>query len=588
MEYIPGNYLIKHQITKPGQQFFIFLWLELFNRFTIDTYRFRAMNGKSILIEMIEVLEYVNKGIWDISNVVHVCAETLSLIKSDKVLQKEKYLEGLQKSIDELKNKPGSQDNQTRCKILLYNIVNDLKQKYVNEIIKGLKYSLLKENLDDIEWYTKSLATELINSGYDREFLYDSCRNFFFSDDTKTFTFKLNKFTQYLLKGHSAFTVYLKIYPNKIDAYPQRIMDYEFEKNLSISSENPKIVDYINTGDRRLFAVSTVDAVDPYSAAIIARSKLGSVLDIMQYGYQNNNFRSEDQCLVYDNDNETYIPCNSLPGLVGYFKNSGEWLSTIESQLTKIIKNNDIKQSAKEKLKGALRYFRLSKEAINIEHQFLNLWIALEHLIRTGARHKSIIEPITNFVPKSLALNYISRLIRDVTDNITRCRVIIPEPIRAYIDKNAREKFILVVRDQALFDMLANADNINPLLKHRLEELRDLLKDSKSIREGMEKNHTDINLHLARMYRVRNLIVHSAAHDLTITGITANLLFYVNDIINKLLYEMSCFDSFKDLWEVYIKYQFTYDQFVTYLKKDHKNEIRTNQIIKPQTLLWPT
>ena len=52
------------------------------------------------------------------------------------------------------------------------------------------------------------------------------------------------------------------------------------------------------------------------------------------------------------------------------------------------------------------------------------------------------------------------------------------------------------------------------------------------------------------MYRYRNKIVHQAAHDLNIAGLTANLLYYLREILNKVLYELATDDTLTDLHEV--------------------------------------
>jgi hypothetical protein len=57
MQFIHHALLDANGITTAGQKYFIYRYLELLNKATIDTYRFRAMSSKSILHELIEVIQ---------------------------------------------------------------------------------------------------------------------------------------------------------------------------------------------------------------------------------------------------------------------------------------------------------------------------------------------------------------------------------------------------------------------------------------------------------------------------------------------------------------------------------------------------
>jgi hypothetical protein len=244
-------------------------------------------------------------------------------------------------------------------------------------------------------------------------------------------------------------------------------------------------------------------------------------------------------------------------------------------------------RKSKDKLTGSLRYFRLSNEAVSVEQRFLNLWIALEHLIRSGVRHKSIIEPMADFLPKTLALNHVHRLGRDVVENVRRLNIRLPfEIIPPFRNRNVPD-LIELCRNEARLATLLNAVNQNPLLDFRLRQFSDIVTDPKRIKAAIDKNYRDINHHLARIYRIRNRIVHSAAHDLRIWGITANLNYYVRTVLNILLYELSTYDCFPDLWSVYIKYQTAYDQYLSSLDKANTTAFQSTVVDNPLRLLWP-
>lgn len=94
------------------------------------------------------------------------------------------------------------------------------------------------------------------------------------------------------------------------------------------------------------------------------------------------------------------------------------------------------------------------------------------------------------------------------------------------------------------------------------------------------------------MYRIRNVIVHSAAHDLdipvNILAITTNLSSYVGRIIDTILSELSYSNDLQELSQVYTKYQITYDLFTRTLKDDTHNKIDPVFIINPLSMIFPS
>jgi len=541
------------------------------------------MNSHFILIELLQVTKLVEKRVWNEQNVSLVCEEAITLVDKDQVLLNRNYFDGLKIVLNQcLKKEP---ESKNRMKAVLPAVLDDLQINYLRDLKTGLSQAIQANHFQKVHWYTNALATEAANLGFSREYLYNLCKQIFLKNDSESFSDKYRQFIENIIPRSKQYQTYLKLYPNKPQVVPDRIADYTFSKSLqNIETEDYLTRDYLSSGDPKVFAITKIQALDPNSAATMARSKIGKVLDLMYYGYQHNTkVDVHENCLIQLENSFNLYP--SIPELVGYFKDGSDWLLTVEKQLETILERPRADDLSTEKLLGALRYFRLSKEAVNIEHQFLNLWIALEHLAQSDTK---MFEALNNYIPKTLALQYIGKLIRDMIENLKRCKVRVPEAVQPYISKNNKEKFILLARNDDLFSKLLLSADSNPLLQQRLVHLRSVLSNSKEMRRAINKNYTDIRLHLFRMYRVRNLIVHTAAHDLQIEGLTANLQAYLTDIINKALYELSSYDYLTGLYDVFSKYQFTFDQVMLKLKKDgDKNLIDVAHIINPFNLLWP-
>lgn len=582
MEPIQKSLLEANGIVNQGQIYFVYRWLELFNKFTIDTFRFRAMNSKSIIHEVLQIIDLVEKGVWDESNLKLASEEALYLINNDPVMEEYTYIFSIKKVLEQGINKPSSIEERLKIKILLTGLFSDLDTKYWLQLIDGLKRSIHENNLRNVEWFVCSLASELIHQGHDREFLYQimwiNLRK-----STRAFDDFYNDLITTVKPIMARYVTYSKIKaaPNEFQGL---VLGHEFKTDINIASTDRKVQSFLSSEDPKVFAISEISAMDPNAAALVAHSKLGYLLDVMNYSNPKSNLLLEPDCLVVYNENNGIY--RSVPDLVGYVPDQN-WFAKVEKQLCIILASTSLSPESKDKLKGALRYFRLSNQATNIEHRFLNLWIMLEHLIRSGVRHKSIIEPIVEFIPKTLALNYVKRLLNDTIANVIRCGVQIPDDLKIHFQKKSNSGIIDICRNETNFAKLIASVSGNPLLEMRLSYIKNIVTNSKEIKNCIEKNNRDINQHLARMYRARNQIVHSAAHDLNIWGLTANLHYYVRTILNILLYEISNFDCFQDLWGVYIKYRTAYDQYVHYLKHKDISFLDSTIVDNPMRLFWP-
>ena len=583
MEFIHEGVLSKRNINSDGQRFFIWLWKEQLHPLTIDTYRVRAMNSKSILKELYEVIEQVANGVWNSNNIKLVASEARELILCDKILKNKNYFGGLLNLISELVT---SDKDFIKAKPILKGIIFDLENNYLNNCLDSLDKAIKSDSIECIEFFTKSIATELINQGYSKNYLLELCNEVFLNSDVRTFNCYFKEFVQNISLTKNNFTVTLKLNLGK-ENIPAKILDFSFYSEKDLKKDDvADIVKFFTGPEPKLFAQTTLEALDANSAALITKARFGYVLDLLYYGYQyKSRFNLYEKCLV-QKDKE-YCFCNSTTSLEGFHIDSLKWLQIVEKQLKIILESEKISISTKEKVKGALRYFRLCKESINIEHQFLNLWIAIEQLVRTGEKHKSIIEPIITFVPKIISLQHISRLIKNVQEDFKRCRVSIPGEYRISFNNKNKEKFIALIRDEKQFAEILKIKDINPLLRNRLQKLQIILSTSEEIRKVVNKNHNDIDLHLARMYRIRNKIVHNAAHDLSVSGITTNLVFYVTQVINTILYELTSCEFHSDIWDIFIKNKFTFEQLDILLKKDRDNQIPLEFIIAPLKYLNP-
>ncbi|MDD3363814.1 MAG: hypothetical protein PHZ03_02410 [Syntrophomonas sp.] len=580
MKYIGKWKLHKNGVVNQGQQYFVCRWLELFHCFTIDAFRYRAMNSYSIINELLTVIAGIEKGVWHEMNVKLVCKEALDIIKNDLVLKNSSYIAGILRALQDGINHKAKIEERMRLKIALLGIHTDLKRRYWQALKDGLKSSINYNDFDQIEWFISALATYLIDVGHEREFMYQSCDDILNDSQQRDFPCFYEQLLQKIEPIDIDYTTIMKL-NGDYAGLNGFFLEYEFQNTIDI--DNPQVNSFISK-EPVLYAIKHIKAVDPNAAAVIAQTKMANLLDVLYYSHPKAKISSDPICLV--KDNEKLFLCNVSANLVGYDPNQN-WLNKANNQLTKILRSSVLSDESKDKLLGTLRYFRLSYACGNTDQQFLNLWIALEHMTKGSENQRSMIDSIANFIPKTLSLNYINRISRDTIENLFRSGINVPEPFRKVIETRNIAEFISLMKEEKTYQEMAISASNNSLLFHRLEKLRNILLSSNNIKIAIEKNCEDISHHLARMYRFRNYIVHYAARDLKIMGITANLHTYVRTLLNILLYEISNYECFQDLHGVYMKYQLVFDQYMEGLDKNDPKVLEPTMIANPLLLLWP-
>ncbi|GLC31170.1 hypothetical protein [Clostridium omnivorum] len=199
------------------------------------------------------------------------------------------------------------------------------------------------------------------------------------------------------LRGNSEeYTVYFSITSNIIEHIPEKVLDVWFLDKID-AEVNKKFSSFATEQANKKFGKACISAVDADSAAMIARSKLSTALDLVSFGLSKstNIITVGNKCLVIARSGFESI-CNSEIMLTGNSKNDDSKLDNVDRMIFTIINSTDVTENSKNKIKSAFRYFRLIKESNNIEHKFLNLWIALEKLVKASGSLASLIGSVVD------------------------------------------------------------------------------------------------------------------------------------------------------------------------------------------------
>ena len=184
-------------------------------------------------------------------------------------------------------------------------------------------------------------------------------------------------------------------------------------------------------------------------------------------------------------------------------------------------------------------------EAVKIENKtavFRDFWIALESIFlnpKSSKTKNNTINSTIYIVQKTYILKRLRTVYHMLNESTT-------DYIRQRLDIDTFEKFVFFFSDndydsdgmKAVYQELAD----NPLLRHRLYELRKALSDGKRILKLLDDHNRIVTWQINRIYRIRNINTHLGYEMPNIESALYNLHNYFDFIIN---YIICCWENGK-------------------------------------------
>lgn len=234
----------------------------------------------------------------------------------------------------------------------------------------------------------------------------------------------------------------------------------------------------------------------------------------------------------------------------GNFETSYQVYENFMNKMFQLNQNENISIETKEKIKSAIRYFRLGSESIEIEQKFINYWIGIEYIFSNYDASSSTFSRFKEFFSTIYGVTQIKREIIEFHCDIKRLEV--ESKIPMYGDN------IFYLLEEETFDFIIdNFINIEPLLSFRAYELKTKIFNSKNLTLYLNNQKKGLQAHLVRIYRVRNEIIHEAAIKPNIESLTSDIRHFLAYIIDSILH------FFIDPIQAHIDSKLTLDDYFT-------------------------
>lgn len=559
------------------QEYFKDRLIEIFHKNTLDSYRVRTHNVVSLLKELNEVIiGWTSNRIKQFDTIKLCIEEVNSAIKNDTCLDFNFYDKDL--FIYQLNDyaKTGEKLNSAANKViyLINTCIKHNTDKYLNNLILAIESALFTDQeIDDSSFIPtiqkldnniSALCCELIHMQFSKKYLFLFAKRF--KKSSSEFQSIFGEFkSEILLNKQKEFTVIfnLHIFNKDIPNIAVTELHKQIPPELLIKHIQNRYSKFINEGKSKFFYIQQIQATDSAAAAAICKERLNTFLDVLHLGMSRLNIDINDTILVLEKKDNSYFVSqeNYNQTLDGIFSNDLSLSTKLRSDIESIHDNQAIKQDVKDRLNSAIRHLRIGNTNVEIEQQFINYWIALEYIFSSPEANENTFTRLKINLINILSCCYAKRNLLDLNEQLIQAGLI--DSGTSYWEKGDVNHFI----DNQTF----------VFLRYRLKKMKARLFNKSVDRKEYISNHeTNLQHQIARIYRMRNELIHEAAIKQDIENVTSNLRYYLVFLLNQLLAFFSNINHERDK-------QTSIDDFFYYfafnkqlIEKEHKLDVILN------------
>lgn len=544
---------------------------ELFFDYSLDYYKPPALNPSFICREALSLINDIENEILDRNNLNYVLDELDFSLRNDDVA---KIM--LTSEIDMFILK----DESVRLSDL------KLRLEVLDKVLNPLAYfevccSLILFEISDrkgskklINHLCNLLASLLVNIGVSKQNIYEKTKEFFFSDREIKEPEELKEFFYLISPTTHHFEIYFLVSKDILK------LENAFEIfDVSVSESLPN--DLIRLAKSRKIIkeksevwvqIDDIETYDRHSARRIAERTLENMSDLFS-------LYSHKQKITWRSDVFITQCCEDLHRFISQPKSPMDKCTDIRPEnaakkLNYLFENISLHKESFKRFNRVVDLHATALDSDLVENQLINIWIAIETIVPSSVNGGGKVKKICNALEPILLKNHIDRLIQAlVYDLLTWGRsklTDILKNIENYKDKKIKELVLeLIALDKykdlrtSLYSKLENFH----LLRYRCFELSEILKSPKKVLDVIEQHQKKIQWQIRRIYRTRNIIVHSGGSLPYIDTLIENAHDYLDQSINAVVtYSCGHLDA-NTLEQVFEMAKLDYDCFLKDIKK---------------------
>lgn len=418
------------------------------------------------------------------------------------------------------------------------NTYYELLKKKLIEIVKLNDKSKQSELIK----LTKSIITELYNSGYNIKFIYHVMNKCFWRN-TKPIDSPdlIDMFFSYFDFKNHKYTLIIKVKNETKQVLDSVFAPNEYCYDLSPRSKSLREIDFlkVNSEEECFLSVSTED-YDPYTCVNTVSNAIGLRVSIYRlYNHQLNFDLNSLKYCVYDEYNNPFVCLNKQVNPM--YRKKGISLKKLESNIGLFDQELHKHSNKFNMLATAVEYHANSLDSLSEKNQLLDMWSIFEAVLQISNKHigDRINQVCMNLIP-ILKRRYIFTLFIQLSEELKKYN----KDIYFSIIDNAKTDyeiackvcdFVLLVEYKQYRESVLETITDFPLLKERIEYYSNSLSTPDQAYSFVEKHAERVKWQIMRIYRNRNLIIHNGESMPYLSLLIENLHYYVDDFLDYIL-----------------------------------------------------
>lgn len=541
------------------------------------------MNSISILEELYAHLEEIQAQIKQeaADDIQLIASEALEILTNDKIIQNEfkKEFDLLKPLLERVKSVVPKEKMREISPILSYflrDAISVIMRNY-KDILSTKLFSSIFDNgaKEDILEFTGNFLSVLIHEGYSIEGLYGFIPSVFLhKKEDMGFRFRNNLMWAKAILGPNQREYQIIFRMEGIrKELPETIAGFKFKKDTGIVTENENAKILVTPKENVLFGVQSLIGYDERYAAVQSKKELDDILDLLRFDLEANTINVKDEFISIRTSNGR-VRVNRLPNRIPNPRRntSPEDFRQFLLKISEILENGKLSKHSKGRIKSAFHFYRSGRDAEQFQNKFLNWWTALEYLVRSG-KSGSILNEIERKLLPILLVGYSIKHLNVYSDALYYCDVKLSDDRRAAYGKDHykeinQEDFFRLLKDADEFSHIKSQLTRYPALLLYLERFINLTRSPKDLASFFKDHETRVKMHLHRIYRKRNEIIHTAEYSINLTLLSANLEYYLKHLLSAILDGLTYNKEIGSLNELYERIEYSWGCLKTDLSRD--------------------
>ncbi|XZE56156.1 hypothetical protein SH139x_002239 [Planctomycetaceae bacterium SH139] len=530
------------------ERFFVEVWYSLTHFRSLDSFRVRCLNSRTVIGETLRELRIGRIKDDDLGNLL---SEVEATLDRDPVVSTN--FQPQKASLSKHFAIKAGKHNKQELQFDIEDANQIFKKHYFTSLCEQLPLSIRANDSEATYWLASAIASDLVDRGWTLETLFTWHRNFLIQKDRgfdSNLTFMLRQFR----RQRQSFQVVLRV------SGSSRTRELAGEGTFLVSHECPLEAEKneelaICTANANVtFASYEVKAIHFADAATKARTSFEQLLDLLRFEYERKLVAIDEDCLVHrldDKKRQIVKLEDRVPNPVESLQ-EGDFASFVK-QFNAVINNDRIESTSRRLIQAATRQYRFGCDSASYKDKFVNWWMGLEALSHA---HGDIGKTVARHSSNCMLHGYPFRLCRDLLTTIKYCRIEWPAHFAQATGCDRLRHLsvsglLTLLQDQAKAAEVQDSLSTHPNAQRFSRLLSEWLQDPKKLYQQLESHHLRLQWHLARLYRIRCCIVHGSPVKFQLPLFTANLEYYLKQMILFALNSLNNHDQVNKLDDVY-------------------------------------